>query len=219
MKLISGFLRIGLRLALGAVAVLAISLVLGRFLPVPSTLMIGRWLVQSPVSRQWQPLEAIAPTLPRAVVASEDQRFCEHWGVDFGALAEVLDDPDGPSRGASTVTMQVVKNVYLWPGRSYIRKGLEIPFAFLVDLAWGKARVMEVYLNIAEWGDGIFGAEAAARYYFNKPAARLSPAEAARLVSILPDPRRRDPRRDSASARRVAGRSLTIGDLADCVSP
>lgn len=206
------------RIGLVGLALFALSLLLGRFLPVTSTLMWGRWLTQAPVTRHWQPLEEIAPTLVRAVIASEDQRFCQHPGVDFGALAEVLDDPDGPSRGASTITMQLVKNVYLWPGRSYIRKGLEIPLALVVDLAWGKRRVMEVYLNVAEWGDGLFGIEAAARQHFNTTASRLTALQAARLVAMLPDPKRRDPRRDSASARRVAGRSQSLGDLADCVA-
>ncbi|MCZ8261682.1 MAG: monofunctional biosynthetic peptidoglycan transglycosylase [Beijerinckiaceae bacterium] len=218
MTRISRLRRYAIRLLIGLAALLALSLALGRFLPVPSTLMLGRWLGEAPVTRQWVPLDAVAPAMMRAVIASEDQRFCLHRGVDFGALAEVLEDPDGPSRGASTVTMQVVKNVYLWPGRSYIRKGLEIPLALLVDLAWGKARVMEVYLNIAEWGEGIFGVEAAARHYFGKPALRLSATESARLVAMLPDPRRRDPRRDSASARRVSSRSQAIGDLAACVT-
>lgn len=210
--------RYAIRFTMGIFALLALSLALGRFLPVPSTLMLGRWIVQAPVTRFWTPLEAVAPAMIRAVIASEDQRFCRHRGVDFGALAEVLEDRDGPSRGASTVTMQVVKNVYLWPGRSYLRKALEIPLALLVDLAWGKSRVMEVYLNIAEWGEGLFGIEAASRHYLGKPALSLTPTEAARLVAMLPDPRRRDPRRDSASSRRVAGRSQAIGDLANCVT-
>lgn len=219
MKLLRRLRRLALYAGLVIAAILALSLALGRFLPVTSTLMWARWFSQAPVTRHWQPLEAVAPALPRAVIASEDQRYCRHWGVDFGALADVLDDPDGPSRGASTVTMQVVKNVYLWPGRSYIRKALEIPLALLVDLAWGKKRVMEVYLNVAEWGDGVFGAEAAARRYFNKPAERLTAAEAARLVAMLPDPLRRDPRRESPGSRRVAGRAQALGDLADCVAP
>lgn len=219
MKRLYRLRRILMPIMIGLIALLALSLLLGRFLPVPSTLMLGRWLAQMPVTRQWVPLEAIAPSVIRSAIASEDQRFCLHHGVDFGALAEVLEDPDGPSRGASTITMQVVKNVYLWPGRSYIRKGLEIPLALLVDLAWGKTRVMEVYLNIAEWGEGIFGIEAAARHHFGKPALRLTPTESARLVAILPDPLRRDPRRDSASARRVSARSLAVGDLAGCVLP
>ncbi len=125
------------RLLLALVLAFAASLVLGRFLPVASTLMLGRWVTFQPVSRDWVPLSAISPALARAVIASEDQRFCDHWGVDFVELQAVLDDEGGPGRGASTITMQVAKNVYLWPGRSYIRKGLEIPLALLIDTLWG----------------------------------------------------------------------------------
>ena len=112
------------------------------------------------------------------MIASEDSLFCRHHGVDWGALQEVIDeaDEDGPSRGASTITMQTAKNVFLWPWRSAIRKGLEIPIAMFIDSLWGKRRVLEVYFNIAEWGDGIFGAEAAAQHYFHKSAKQLTPA-------------------------------------------
>ncbi|CAN1567423.1 monofunctional biosynthetic peptidoglycan transglycosylase [Rhabdaerophilaceae bacterium] len=204
-------------LGFGVAAMLIASLVLGRFVPVPSTLMIGRWLTGLPIAQQWVPLDEIASTLPAAVVAAEDQRFCAHAGVDFVELKKVLEDEDGPARGASTLTMQVAKNLYLWPGRSFIRKGLEIPLAILIDVAWGKRRVMEVYLNVAEWGDGIFGAEAAARHYFNKPASALSATEAARLASILPNPIVRDASRPSAASRRIADRLASISPYADCV--
>lgn len=207
------------RLAVALAVLLAASLLVGRFVPVPSTLMLGRWVIGKPVHRDWVPLSAISPHLVRGVIASEDQRFCLHNGIDFVALRSVLDDPDGPSRGASTVTMQLVKNVYLWPGRSYVRKGLELPLALMVDLAWGKQRVMERYLNIAEWGEGIFGAEAAAGHYFGKSARDLNAVEAARLVAMLPDPLRRNPRRASSGSRRVLQRMGGIGDLAACALP
>jgi len=113
---------------------------------------------------------------------------------------------DGPSRGASTITMQAVKNVFLWPGRSYIRKGLEIPFALLVDVIWQKRRTLEIYLNVAEWGDGIFGAEAAARHHFGKSARQLSRREAALLAAALPNPFTRNPRRPSRYMTVYAGR-------------
>lgn len=206
------------RLLLALLALFAASLVLGRFVPVVSTLMLGRWVTFAPVTRDWVPLSAISPTLARAVIASEDQRFCSHWGVDFVELQAVLDDEGGPGRGASTITMQVAKNVYLWPGRSYIRKGLEIPLALLIDLAWGKRRVMEVYLNVAEWGEGLFGAEAAAQHYFRKSAKDLTAAEAARLASVLPNPILRDAGRASTASRRVLGRMGGVGDLTDCVA-
>lgn len=205
------------RLLLALILAFAASLVLGRFLPVASTLMLGRWVTFQPVTRDWVPLSAISPALARAVIASEDQRFCDHWGVDFVELQAVLDDEGGPARGASTITMQVAKNVYLWPGRSYIRKGLEIPLALLIDTLWGKRRVMEIYLNVAEWGEGLFGAEAAAQHYFKKSARALNAAEAARLASVLPNPILRDAGRASTASRRVLGRMGGVGGLTDCV--
>ncbi|HRE20005.1 MAG TPA: monofunctional biosynthetic peptidoglycan transglycosylase [Rhabdaerophilum sp.] len=211
--------RLALRLLLALVFVLVVSLVLGRFIPVPSTLMLGRWAIGKPVHREWRPIEEMSPHLVRGVVASEDQRFCLHHGVDFTALREVLDDPDGPSRGASTVTMQLVKNVYLWPGRSYVRKGLELPLALVADLVWGKRRVMEIYLNVAEWGDGIFGAEAAAGHYFGKHARDLSAMEAARLISVLPNPIQRNPRRVTLRAQKVRQKMQAVGSLTHCLVP
>ncbi len=198
--------------------VLTLLIILGRVLPVPSTLMLARWISGQPVTRSWVPLAAISPSLPRAVIAAEDQRFCGHWGVDFGALREVLENEDGPARGGSTITMQTVKNVYLWPGRSYVRKAIEIPLALMVDLVWGKRRVMEIYLNVAEWGEGLYGAEAAARHYFRKSAAQLSEVEAARLVSALPNPFLRAPSGPSQYSRRVLSRMDGIDTLAGCIT-
>jgi monofunctional biosynthetic peptidoglycan transglycosylase len=191
--------------------------VVHRFIAPASTLVLGRGILGQAVDQRWMPLEAISPELARAVIASEDQLFCQHRGVDFGALGQVLNDEQGPSRGASTITMQVVKNIYLWPGRSYVRKALEVPMALIVDLFWPKTRVMEVYLNIAEWGDGIFGAEAAARRHFGRPASGLTAAEAARLAAALPNPRLADPRYGNAASRRIALRMSKLGDLAGCV--
>lgn len=196
---------------------LAVTLLLGAFMPVASTLMLGRWLSGEMVERQWVPLERFSPNLVRAVVAAEDQRFCAHWGVDFEALREEMAREGGPTRGASTVSMQVAKNLYLWPGRSYVRKALEIPLALLLDRVWGKRRVMEVYLNIAEWGEGLFGAEAAARYYFNTPAARLDATQVARLVAALPNPFVREADQRSVHSRRVRERMEGVDGLARCV--
>jgi monofunctional biosynthetic peptidoglycan transglycosylase len=216
-------LHLCFRLGLWLLLALAAAILVYRFVPVPSTLMLGRWLTLKPVTREWVPLERISPHLIRAVIASEDQRFCSHRGVDWIELNKVLASEDGPGRGASTLTMQTAKNAFLWPGRSYLRKGLEIPLALAIDLAWGKRRVIEVYLNLAEWGDGLFGAEAAAKAYFRKPAARLSPAEAARLAGALPNPRMRDPARPNRALQAAAGRSLrrlnAIGPLGDCALP
>ncbi len=212
--------------ALVLVPVMAVALMLAlalvyRAVTPPSTLMLGRWLSGQGATREAVPLEAIAPALVQGVIASEDQRFCAHGGVDWGALRTVISDEDGPSRGASTVTMQTAKNVFLWPGRSYLRKALEIPLALALDAVWGKRRTMEVYLNVAEWGEGIFGAEAAAWHWFGKPARDLSRGEAALLVAALPNPIARNPARPSrplkALAERIQARMARLGGLAECV--
>jgi monofunctional biosynthetic peptidoglycan transglycosylase len=212
-----------LRILLVLTVALVLGLALYRFVPAPSTLMLGRWLTLQPVDRQWVPLERISPTLIRAVIAAEDQRFCSHAGVDWVELGSVLEDEDGPSRGASTLTMQTAKNVFLWPGRSYLRKALEIPVAVAIDLVWPKQRIIEVYLNVAEWGDGLYGAEAAAQRYFRKPAARLTGAEAARLAGALPNPILRNPARPSralqSASGRVQRRMNQLGPLGDCAVP
>ncbi|GGC92862.1 monofunctional biosynthetic peptidoglycan transglycosylase [Chelatococcus reniformis] len=196
---------------LAVVLVPALLIVIYVFVPPVSTLMLGRWLTGQPVARTWIPLRSISPNLPRAVMTSEDSRFCQHFGVDLIEMRNVLEDWEedgGPSRGASTIAMQTVKNVFLWPGHSYVRKALEIPLAVVIDALWSKPRVMEVYLNIAEWGDGIFGAEAAARRYFRKSARDLTAGEAARLAAVLPNPLRFDAGRPSAFVSRRTGRIL-----------
>jgi monofunctional biosynthetic peptidoglycan transglycosylase len=173
-----------------------------------STLMAWRWLKGAPVSRQWVDLSAMSPYLPRTVVASEDAKFCSHRGVDWDALREVMDDAeDGEvTRGGSTITQQVAKNLFLWPGRSVVRKALEIPLALWIDLVLGKQRVLEIYLNIAELGpSGQFGAGAGAAYAFSKSASELSPREAALLAAILPNPIKRSARNPRPGVRRLAG--------------
>jgi monofunctional biosynthetic peptidoglycan transglycosylase len=169
------------------------------------TMAVSHWLGE-PVMQRWVPLSAISPQLNRAVIVSEDGRFCAHRGVDFGALKEAIAEArdGGPPRGASTITMQVVKNVFLWPGRSYLRKAIELPLALVVDFIWPKRRILEVYLNIAEWGPGIYGIEAAAQDAFAKPARVLTSREAARLAVVLPDPADRDPARLAPRTARVA---------------
>jgi monofunctional glycosyltransferase len=181
------------RLVLLLLLLLAGLIIAYRFVTPVSTLMIGRLLLHEKVARDYMPLERMSPNLLAAVVMSEDGHFCHHHGVDWGAMREVIDAGGigGASRGASTITMQVVKNLFLWPGRSYVRKAFEIPLALMLDRLWPKRRILEVYLNIAEWGDGIFGAEAAAQAYFDKSAADLNPHEAALLAAVLPDPYRR----------------------------
>ncbi|WP_246733162.1 monofunctional biosynthetic peptidoglycan transglycosylase [Methylobacterium sp. BTF04] len=184
---------------------LVLALVYSALTP-PSTLMLGRWLTLRPVERDPVGLSAISPHLVQAVIASEDQRYCLHNGVDWSALRDVVDDDEGPSRGASTISMQTVKNVFLWPGRSFIRKALEIPLALVADALWGKRRMMEIYLNVAEWGDGVFGAEAAARRWFGKSARDLTRGEAALLAAVLPNPIQRNPALPSRGVRAAAGR-------------
>jgi monofunctional biosynthetic peptidoglycan transglycosylase len=163
-------------------------------------------LMGEPVTQRWVGLDRISPLLIRAVIASEDGQFCTHRGIDFGELQAAIEEArSGASpRGASTITMQVVKNVFLWPGRSYVRKAIELPLALVVDFVWPKRRILEVYLNIAEWGPGIYGIEAAARDVFSKPARELTSHEAARLAVVLPDPMDRDPARLEPRTARVA---------------
>jgi monofunctional glycosyltransferase len=173
-----------------------------------STLMVWRWLKGAPVDRQWIDLAAMSPYVPLSVVASEDAKFCSHHGVDWDALRDVVDDAeDGEvTRGGSTITQQVAKNLFLWPGRSFIRKGLELPLALWIDRVLPKQRILEIYLNIAELGpSGQFGAEAGSAYAFGRSAATLSPREAALLASILPNPVKRSARNPGPGVRRLAG--------------
>jgi monofunctional biosynthetic peptidoglycan transglycosylase len=173
-----------------------------------STLMAWRWLTGAPVSRQWIDFRAMSPSLPRSVVASEDAKFCSHHGIDLDALREVIDDAeDGEvARGGSTITQQVAKNLFLWPGRSVVRKALEFPLALWIDLVLPKQRILEIYLNIAELGpSGQFGAEAGASYAFGRSAMSLSPRDSALLAAILPNPVRRSARNPGPGVRRLAG--------------
>jgi monofunctional biosynthetic peptidoglycan transglycosylase len=173
-----------------------------------STLMLWRWAKGAPVARTWTPLRTIAPVLPLSVIVAEDARFCTHHGIDFGELRAAIEDADDLSemRGGSTITQQTAKNLFLWPGRSVVRKALEFPLALWIDLVLGKRRVIEIYLNIAEWGPtGEFGAEAAARKAFGKSARDLNAREAATLASILPNPIKRNAGRPGAGVRRLAG--------------
>ncbi|MCA6118927.1 monofunctional biosynthetic peptidoglycan transglycosylase [Bradyrhizobium sp. WSM 1738] len=173
-----------------------------------STLMAWRWLKGAPVSRQWIDFHAMSPYLPRSVVGSEDARFCRHRGIDWDALQEAIDDAeDGePTRGGSTITQQVAKNLFLWPGRSVVRKALELPLAMWIDLVLPKQRILEIYLNIAELGpSGQFGAEAGALYAFGRSAATLTAREAALMAAILPNPVKRSARNPGPGVRRLAG--------------
>ncbi|HEU0062708.1 MAG TPA: monofunctional biosynthetic peptidoglycan transglycosylase [Hyphomicrobiaceae bacterium] len=176
--------------ALGLVLLLATLIVLYRWVnPLSSTLMLAQRAGGTTITQHWQPLEHISSNLQLAVIVSEDGRFCRHHGVDWEELESAIDQSvDGVARGGSTIAMQTVKNLFLWPAKSYLRKAIEIPLAYAVDATWSKRRLLEIYLNIAEWGPGIFGAEAAARFHFHKPAALLSAREAALLAVSLPNP-------------------------------
>lgn len=200
------------------------AILLFRFAPVPLTpLMAIRAMQGHGISRDWVPLDAIAPALRQAVIASEDNRFCEQtFGFDIAALrAEFARWQAGERpRGASTITMQTAKNLFLWPGRDPVRKAIEAWLTPQVALLWPKRRVLEVYLNIVEFGPGLYGAEAAARAIFGRPARRLTQTEAALLAAVLPNPLERSAARPSAE---VAARAETIlrrmgqlGPLLDC---
>jgi monofunctional glycosyltransferase len=173
-----------------------------------STLMMWRQLTGAPMSRPWIDFGGISPYLPRSVVAAEDAKFCSHHGIDWDALREVVDDAeDGEvTRGGSTITQQVAKNLFLWPGRSFVRKALELPLALWIDAVLPKQRILEIYLNVAELGpSGQFGAEAGAQFAFGHSAASLSPREAAGLAAILPNPHRRSAGTPGPGVRRLAG--------------
>jgi monofunctional glycosyltransferase len=188
-------------------AALLLSVIAFRFVNPPITpVMIAVRLSGTPLQRQWIKLEEMSPNLPLAVIASEDGQFCNHWGVDWGAVRDAVNERrrGGGFRGASTITMQTAKNLYLWTSRSYLRKILEVPLAYLLTVFWSKQRVMEVYLNIAQWGPGVFGAEAASQLYFHKSASALNRREALLLAAALPAPRIRNPAKPSPRMLRIA---------------
>jgi monofunctional glycosyltransferase len=197
-----------------------------RFIPPPVTLlMVQRAVEGQGLHKTWRPLSRISPTLARSVIAAEDARFCEHHGFDFTALkaaaAHNAHDP-GRIRGGSTISQQSAKNVFLWPQRSYVRKGLEAYFTVLIEALWGKRRILEVYLNVVEWGPGVYGADAAAHRYFHHGADAITPVEAARLAAILPDPLKwkavRPGRYVLRRSRRIGAGAETVreDDLAAC---
>jgi len=181
-----------------------------RFLNPPATpLMAYRCLRRKELTFHWLPLSKISPFLQQAVIAAEDQRFLSHRGFDWKQIEEALQEyrEKGRRRGASTITMQVARNLYLWQGRSWLRKGLEIYYTALMEFTWPKWRIMEVYLNIAEWGPGVFGAEAAARRYFRCSAGALTEPQAALLAAVLPNPHRWSPEHPT---RYIRKRQATI---------
>jgi monofunctional biosynthetic peptidoglycan transglycosylase len=179
--------------------------------PVTMT-MLGEWWRLGQTHRKWLPIEAIAPVMARSVVAAEDANFCQHWGFDVAAIRAAI--KDGAGRGGSTISQQVAKNVFLWQGRSWTRKALEAGITPLVELVWSKRRVLEVYLNVAEFDTGVFGVHAAAERYFNTTPDKLTRRQAALLAAVLPDPKGRDAARPSAF---VSSRAQAIADGADTI--
>ncbi len=215
MRVVRLVLRWCLRLALAFVLVSVGFVVLYHYVNPPLTpLMVIRvvegFVTGEPVGidRRWVPLREVSPAVLRAVIAAEDGRFFQHWGVDLKELRQAraynLRQRGGRLRGASTITMQCARSVFLWPGRTYLRKAIEVYFALLMEQLWGKRRILEVYVNLVEWGPGIYGVEAAAQRWFGVPAAALDGQRAALLAATLPAPRRFDPAAPSPYLRRRA---------------
>lgn len=191
----------GKRAVIGIVALWLAGILIFAFLPVPFSMVmierqLGAWLTGDfsyVAHSDWVPMDEISPYMALAVMAAEDQKFPEHWGFDVRAIESALahnQHNQNRIRGASTLSQQTAKNLFLWDGRSWVRKGLEVGLTAGIELVWTKRRILTVYLNIAEFGDGIFGVEAAARHFFNKPASKLSASEAALLAAVLPNPLR-----------------------------
>ncbi|MBE0647423.1 MAG: monofunctional biosynthetic peptidoglycan transglycosylase [Bacteroidales bacterium] len=202
-------LKVVLYLLIGFFGASFFLVLLYKFVPPPITPLMVVRLLEKPVKGQtyrlykdWVPLKEISPNLQTAVIASEDNRFLKHFGFDMDAIEKAQEYNEKQKgkrlRGASTISQQTAKNVFLWPQRSWIRKGMEVYFTFLIELTWSKRRIMEVYLNVIEMGKGIYGAEAASQTYYHKHAAKLTRGEAALIAAILPDPRRRSPVNPSA---------------------
>jgi len=195
--------------------------------PLFTELMVQRLIQGYGWDYQWRPLSQISRDMVQAAVASEDARFCSHHGFDFQAMEAALRHnerrPNGKVKGGSTISQQTAKNVFLWPGRSYVRKGIEAWYTVLIEALWGKRRIMEVYLNVVEFGPGVYGAQAASQHFFHEDASQLSPAQAAHLISVLPDPLKWRVAAPGAyvarRSRRIDGAIGTVRDdgLAGCV--
>jgi monofunctional biosynthetic peptidoglycan transglycosylase len=199
MFIVTRILKILLRIVIGLILLSALFVLLFRWVPVPITpLMIIRCIEQKQagdkltMKHDWVPISEISPKLQLAVICSEDQNYLAHYGFDWESIRKAMkkNDEGGKLRGGSTISQQTAKNVFLWPGRSYVRKGFEAYFTLLIELLWSKQRIMEVYLNSIEMGKGIYGAEAASRHWFSKAASKLTRDEACALAAILPNPLR-----------------------------
>jgi monofunctional glycosyltransferase len=190
-----------------------------RFVNPPCTpLMLWRWAAGEDMRHEWRDLGSMAPSVQQAVMAAEDQQFPDHFGFDWDQIGRAMKEnlKRKRPRGASTITMQTARNLFLWQGGGLLRKGLEAYYTVLFEIFWPKARIMEVYLNIVEWGPGIFGAEAASREYFNLPALKLSPSQSAMLAAVLPNPRHWSP---AKSNKYISGRAAAIAADMDAFAP
>ena len=195
---------------LGGIAAVYMALILlFSVLPPPINLyQIGQVWRLGGIEKDWVSIDEMAPAVARSAVAAEDANFCLHWGFDMKAIREAVEQ--GSNRGASTISQQMVKNVFLWHGRSWLRKAMEAAMTPVVELFWSKSRILEVYLNVAEFGTGVFGVQAAAQHYFGVDAGALTPTQAARLAAVLPDPQNRDAANPSSFVRRRT-RSIISG--------
>ena len=196
------------RIAMGIAAYFAVLILLFSFVPPPINLyQLSESLRLGSISKEWVSWNEIAPVMGRSVVAAEDANFCQHWGFDLTAIRAAVDE--GGARGGSTLTQQVAKNVFLWQGRSYVRKALEALLTPVIELVWSKQRILEVYLNVAEFDEGVFGVQAAAQHYFGVDAAKLTPTQAARLAVVLPNPKDRSASKPTSYLRKRAAVALS----------
>ena len=224
--IVSGLVRSAAKLALGLLVLCLLAVLLLRFVPpVTSAFMVSRYAEgllgarpYTAIDYRWANWREISPHMALAVVASEDQKFPDHFGFDFEAMVDALEDMEegGRMRGASTISQQVAKNLFLWKGKSFVRKGLEAYFTVMIEVLWPKRRILEVYLNVAEFGDGVYGVEAASKRFFGKPPLRLTRREAARLAAVLPNPIRF---RVAAPSAYVQRRALRIEQQMNNLGP
>ncbi len=217
--MIKKIFRVFLKTVIWFIAISILSVIFFRFVPIPVTpLMLIRCVEQKAngkemkLKKDWVSLDKISSAMPLAVIAAEDQKFEEHFGFDLEAIKKAekynKKHQGKKTKGASTISQQTAKNVFLWPNRSWIRKGFEVYFTFLIEIFWSKQRIMEVYLNVIEMGNGIYGVEAAAQEYFHKPASKLSVREASLIAAILPSPLKWSPVKPNARVQKKAGRIM-----------
>ena len=222
-----GRIRLALRyftITIGLLAVIATATIIAyRFINPPgSTLMLARSIMGKSVRQKWVPIARISPNVIKAVITSEDGRFCQHWGVDWQEIRRAIKRArNGQIRGASTISMQTAKNLFLWPQRSYVRKAIEIPLTFLMEAIWTKRRLLEIYLNIVEWGPGIFGVGEASKYHFGKSARNITTHEASLLAAALPNPILRRAGRPGPKTRKhsniISGRVTASPPQTNCI--